>query len=294
MMTTPTHNPNELISDAPAYWPKVYLNSARVRHFPPRALAAALHKAVQNAFGGLAALDVDETCCTKVITPEGVVTVPVVVRDNSGETWHLFYYPEADEEAAAQRNELRAIANTYGVLNPVFYAPARLPDVPADLGPNTPVADDTSLHLELEFSPEVGMYATWWAPDQKTPLKHSLAFKVLDGYHRTLAKKHYAFIQEIARQLDVEPPLPQDRATYAVAIPGGYKGLVTYEPERGVQLHFHLRSTPVEVRDAYLLYFLLWAQKRAPEWPEGREAYWWAHHARPKANLLTSIGEVQI
>jgi len=290
----PQPNPNELVSNAPAFWPKVFLNSERVRNFPPVALAAALHKAVQNAFGEMAALSVDETCCRKVVTPEGIIEVPAIVRDSDGETWHLFYYPEPNQEAAVRFKELRKIANAYGALNPVYYAPRELPNVPSSLLPETPVADDSSLHLELELEPEVGIYATWWSEDRETPLFRSPVFRIFEGYHRALEAKHFAFVQEIARQLAVEPPLPHEKATYSVRLPGGYKGLVSYEPERGVQLHFHLRSTPVDFRDAYLLYFLLWAQKHAPEWPESRKTFWWDQVVKPKSDLMTSIGEVQI
>ncbi|WP_287371985.1 hypothetical protein [Oceanithermus sp.] len=294
MMEDTPRNPNELANNAPAYWPKVYLNSERVRFFPPPALAAALHNAVQNAFGEMGALTVLETCCNKVVTPEGIVDVPVIVQDSDGETWHLFYFPEADAEAAARYKELRKIGDAYGALNPVYYAPSPLPNVPASTLPESPVADDSTLHLELDLSPEVGMYATWWSADRETPLRDSPVFKILEGYHRALQAKHYAFLQEITRQLGVEAPLPGEKITYAVTLPGGYKGLVSYEPERGVGLHFHLRTTPTDARDAYLLYFLLWAQKHAPEWPESREALWWEQVVKPKADLMTSVGEVQI
>lgn len=285
-------NDFSLVTNAPHYWPKIYLNPERLRPMPADLAAATFHRTIQRSFSGLSSFSVSEQCCTGYITPEGLLHVDVFVKVEDT-PYHLFFIPEGEgkEERAGIFKEAELLASRYGTPEPFYYsiAPVSFPEEePSHL-------DASSLHAEPTDSvPSKGVYATWWSGDRHTPFSSDPAFKLFDAYQKALAGHHHEFITDIATSLGSDAPDIDSEMIYPVFLPEGHEAVIKYEPERGVLPLFRLRETSIDFRNRYLLYFLYYAQKWVAEKgydPSPAAPAWWKEIAK-EADSMLSFGEV--
>lgn len=285
-----------LATDAPKYWPEVRMDLELAKEIDDDvALAALFHKALTSAFGGLSSLRVLDECCRQVLIPEGMVTVPATIRDVHGNYYHAFFFPEADRDAAAAYEELKRTVAPYGIIHPVYYAPEPLADGHGLFSMRT-LVDGQTLHMQIAGQPQKSRYATWWPWDDEdgATLAESPVYRFLEAYYDALEGKHYELIKEIAFHLGVEPPLPDETVFYPVSLPDSLSGVVSYDPHRGVMIHFPMTNSPNVTRKYYLLYFLRWALFPADTMPvTGPVTNWWREEVVPRAAEMTSFGEVR-
>ncbi len=108
----------ELYTNAPAHWPKVYIEGLIDSHAPEVRAANRLlfATAVETTFrrSGIQVLEADVLRLTK----EGVLEIPLRVRAEDGE-YDLFFYPIADEKAAAHYVAVCELAQKWGRIRPI-------------------------------------------------------------------------------------------------------------------------------------------------------------------------------
>lgn len=252
----------ELLTNAPAQWPKVL-----VEHIIPNE-APEVRKANQLMFAttvetlfrksGLEVLEADVLRITK----EGVVEIPLRVRAPDGE-YDLFFYPVADEKAAGHYIALQELGRKWGRLRPVFYSPDDLLAIYPEAV--EPVASRDRLYVQASLMPPKGQYAMWWATQPGEQFHYSPTFELYDRLYRelnglelrafALILKEIGMIQE---EYEVNSSTLTD-STVEIPLEGpeGVPIIVSFSQSRGLRFHFHMDRTSSEYRDLFLNLFLL-------------------------------------
>jgi len=111
----------ELVTNAPAHWPKVRIEGLIASSAPEVKAANRLMFAttVETIFrrSGIQVLEADVLRLTR----EGVLEIPLRVRAEDGE-YDLFFYPVADEKAAAHYVAVYELAQKWGRIRPIYYS----------------------------------------------------------------------------------------------------------------------------------------------------------------------------
>jgi hypothetical protein len=263
----------ELVTNAPASWPKVRLKGFIPSNRPEHRKANQLHfaTAVEASFRG-SDVQVLEADVIR-ITPGGAVQVPLRVRDKDGD-YDLFFYGDPDPEAAGHYEALQALARKTGRFRPIFYSTDDLtlvyPDPPAE-----PVARRDRLYVSASLFPNKGQYAMWWADKPGERFLLSRTYEIYDRiYHEVAGLETSAFAQIL-----LELEMIQDEEEFALMTsvpnrieipllgPEGVPMVASFSPDRGIRFHLHMRHANAEYRDAFLELFLarikLW-KKESP------------------------------
>ncbi|RIH85550.1 hypothetical protein Mlute_01545 [Meiothermus luteus] len=252
----------ELHTNAPAHWPRVRLEGLIPSNAPEVQTANRLlfSTTIETVFrrSGIQVLEADVLRLTR----EGVVEIPLRVRDGELE-YDLFFYPVADEKAAAHYVAVYELAQKWGRLRPVFYSTDDLLAIyPAEI---EPVARRDRLYIQAALSAPKGQYAMWWAERPGELFHYSSTYDLFDRIYREInglemrafalillelgmIREEYEFTASSLTDTTVEIP---------VEGPEGVPLIITFSQHRGVRFHFHIGRTSAEYRDLFLNLFLL-------------------------------------
>ncbi|RIH86310.1 hypothetical protein [Calidithermus roseus] len=258
--------PIELITNAPADWPRVWLEGPLTAHTPT------LHfiTAVETCFRG-SQLQVLEADVVRV-TRQGVLVVPLRVRAPDGE-YDLFFYPEADEKAAGHFMAVYEIARKFGRLKPVFYSTDDLFAIyPDDVGE---VARQDRLFIQASLMPPRGQYAMWWAEQPGERFELSPTYGLIDRLYREISGLEFSAFAQLLIEIGMIQSeeeataytFPDQTVEIPLQGPEGVPIILSFSQARGIRFHFHTQRTPPEYRELFLnlalLRFKLW--KKQPE-----------------------------
>lgn len=252
----------ELYTNAPAHWPKVCLEGLIASAAPEVRAANRLIFAttVETLFrnSGIQVLEADVLRLTR----EGVLEIPLRVRAEDGE-YDLFFYPVADEKAAAHYVAVQELAQRWGRIRPIYYSTDDL----LAIYPETlePVTYRDRLFIQASLSAPKGQYAMWWAQEPGEQFHYSSTFDLIDRIYREInglemrafallllelgmIQEEYEFTASTFTDSTVEIPIEG---------PEGVPIIISFSQHRGVRFHFHMERASAEYRDLFLNLFLL-------------------------------------
>ncbi|GIW25889.1 hypothetical protein [Meiothermus sp.] len=292
----------ELFTNAPAHWPKVRLEGL-IQSSAPEVKAAnrlIFATTVETLFrkSGIQVLEADVLRLTR----EGVLEIPLRVRAQDGE-YDLFFYPVADEKAAAHYVAVHELAQKWGRIRPVFYSTDDL----LAIYPETlePVTSRDRLYIQAALTAPKGQYAMWWAQVPGEQFHYSSTFDLYDRIYREInglemrafalillelgmIQEEYEFTASTFTDSTVEIP---------VEGPEGVPILISFSQHRGVRFHFHMDRASAEYRDLFLNLFLLrvklWRKEADLEQVKRLDspAYIWWRELGKRLRLSTSSSE---
>ncbi|MGK0619332.1 hypothetical protein [Meiothermus cerbereus] len=253
---------HELFTNAPAHWPRVRLEGL-INSSAPEVKAAnrlIFATTVETLFrkSGIQVLEADVLRLTR----EGVLEIPLRVRADDGE-YDLFFYPVADEKAAAHYVAVYELAQRWGRIRPIYYSTDDL----LAIYPETiePVTYRDRLFIQASLSAPKGQYAMWWAQEPGEQFHYSPTYDLFDRIYREInglemrafalillelgmIQEEYEFTASTFSDSSVEIP---------VEGPEGVPIIISFSQHRGVRFHFHMERTSAEYRDLFLNLFLL-------------------------------------
>ncbi|GIW33558.1 hypothetical protein [Meiothermus sp.] len=292
----------ELFSNAPAHWPKVHIEGLIESSAPEVKAANRLLFAttVETVFrkSGIQVLEADVLRLTR----EGVLEIPLRVRAEDGE-YDLFFYPIADEKAAAHYVAVHELAQKWGRIRPVFYSTDDL----LAIYPETlePVTRRDRLYIQAALSAPKGQYAMWWAQAPGELFHYSSTYDLFDRIYREingLEMRAFALILLELGMIQEEyeftsSTFPDSTVEIPVEGPEGVPILVSFSQQRGLRFHFHMDRASAEYRDLFLNLFLLrlksWRKEADLEHIKRLDspAYIWWRELGRRLRLSTSSSE---
>jgi len=293
---------HELYTNAPSHWPKVRLEGLLNSNAPEVRAASRLIFAttVETLFrkSGLQVLEADVLRLTR----EGVLEIPLRVRAE-GDEYDLFFYPVADEKAAAHYVAVCELARRWGRIRPIYYSTDNL----LAIYPETlePVTHRDRLYIQASLSAPKGQYAMWWAQAPGEQFHYSPTFDLIDRIYREvnglemrafalillelgMIQEEYEFTASTFSDSTVEIP---------VEGPEGVPIIVSFSQHRGLRFHFHTERASPEYRDLFLNLFLLrlksWRKEANLEHIRRLDspAYIWWRELGKRLRLSTSSSE---
>lgn len=292
----------ELFSNAPSHWPKVCIEGLIKSSAPEVKVANRLLFAtsVETVFrkSGIQVLEADVLRLTR----EGVLEIPLRVRAEDGE-YDLFFYPIADEKAAAHYVAVHELAQKWGRIRPIFYSTDDL----LAIYPETlePVTRRDRLYIQAALSAPKGQYAMWWAQAPGELFHYSSTYDLFDRIYREingLEMRAFALILLELGMIQEEyeftsSTFPDSTVEIPVEGPEGVPILISFSQHRGLRFHFHMDRASAEYRDLFLNLFLL----RLKSWRKESDlehirrldspAYIWWRELGRRLRLSTSSGE---
>lgn len=252
----------ELFTNAPAHWPKVRIEGLIHSSAPEVKAANRLMFAttVETVFrkSGIQVLEADVLRLTR----EGVLEIPLRVRAEDGE-YDLFFYPIADEKAAAHYVAVHELAQKWGRIRPVFYSTDDL----LAIYPETlePVTRRDRLYIQAALSAPKGQYAMWWAEQPGEQFHYSSTYDLIDRIYREingLEARAFALILLELGMIQEEYEFTASTFTDSVVEipvegPEGVPIILSFSQHRGVRFHFHMDRASAEYRDLFLNLFLM-------------------------------------
>ncbi|RDI95363.1 hypothetical protein DV704_07260 [Meiothermus sp. QL-1] len=252
----------ELFTNAPAHWPRVRLEGLIASEAPEAQAANRLIFAttIETVFrrSGLQVLEADVLRLTR----EGVLEIPLRVRDGTLE-YDLFFYPVADEKAAAHYVAVLELAQKWGRIRPIFYSTDDLLSIyPAEI---ETVARRDRLYIQATLSAPKGQYAMWWAEEEGEQFHYSTTYELFDRIYRELNGLEMRAFALILLELGMiqdeyeftASSLTDTTVEIPVEGPEGVPLIITFSQHRGLRFHFHLERTSPEYRDLFLNLVLL-------------------------------------
>ncbi|MDX2005857.1 MAG: hypothetical protein SFU83_11315 [Meiothermus sp.] len=278
----------ELHTNAPTHWPRLriprFATEAEGRELFLEGLQAALEPA------GSYVSEMNQA----VLVEGGALEVPIQVRGRDG-AFAVFFYPQADEAAAAHFFALLALAERNPGFRPLFYSPASLLEIYPEEVPALPGRERLFLR-RLEKAP-VGQYAIWWGEGEglegsRTAELLDRVFARVDGFEGLLAAQ---ILHELGLPQDDRVELPQSMLSISVLGPERLPMIVSFSAERGVRFHFHTAQTTPLQRDRFLEHLLAYADENLPSlyFADGADAAgpalrWW-RSVRSRMGAITLI-----
>ncbi|WP_027882709.1 hypothetical protein [Meiothermus rufus] len=295
----------ELYTNAPAHWPKVYIEALIDSHAPEVRAANRLlfATAVETTFrrSGIQVLEADVLRLTK----EGVLEIPLRVRAEDGE-YDLFFYPIADGKAAAHYVAVYELAQKWGRIRPIYYSTDDLLAIyPEEI---EPVARRDRLYIQAALAAPKGQYAMWWAEQVGEQFHYSPTYELLDRIYREINGLEVRAFALILRELGMieeeyeftASTLTDSTVEIPVEGPEGVPLIVSFSQHRGVRFHFHMNRATPEYRDLFLNLFLLRVKvwRREADLEQIRRldspAYIWWRELGKRLRLSTASSEQAI
>jgi hypothetical protein len=280
----------ELCSNAPAHWPKLHMLGRSTGVGEQRGLfVEALQPALEEVGSYISEMDQSK------LVAGGALEVPFQVRGRDG-AFAVFFYPKADEAAAAHFFALLSLADQDPEFRPIFYSPADLLEIYPEEVPQ--VLGHERLFLErLEKAP-IGQYAIWWGEGEglegsRTAELLDQIFTRVDGFESLLAAQ---ILQELGMPQGDSVELPDSMLSIAVSGPERIPMVVSFSAERGVRFHFHTTQTTPEQRDRFLEHLFAYLDENLPTLyfidktsnDAGPALRWW-YSVRKRLNSVTVI-----
>ncbi|WP_299426263.1 hypothetical protein [uncultured Meiothermus sp.] len=252
----------ELLTNAPDHWPKVRVEGLIASTAPEVRAANRLMFAttVEAIFrkSGIQVLEADVLRLTR----EGVLEIPLRVRAEDGE-YDLFFYPVADEKAAAHYVSVYELARKWGRIRPIFYSTDDL----LAIYPETleSVTRRDRLYIQAALSAPKGQYAMWWAEQMGEQFHYSSTYDLFDRIYREINGLEMRAFALVLRELGmIEEEYEFTASTFSdstveipVEGPEGVPIIISFSQHRGVRFHFHMGRASAEYRDLFLNLFLL-------------------------------------
>ena len=249
-----------LVGDIPLHWPNIFINDLaegeNFRSYNLLRFVSQASKAFSNS--ELRVVEADAT----LLTDEGVIEIPLRVRDGD-KSYDVFFYAEHTQEAAAQYLAVKALANRTRLFNPVYYSTGQL--VQKAQMPLPVVARNDYLFLERspEFYPE-DHYAMWWPEHDTHRFENSPASRYLDEAYKQIEGIESYVAAHIARRIElINPdkplprlPLPDEPLKGAARGPQGVSLMVSISKAKGIRFHFSVEHTDPIYRDRFLRLWL--------------------------------------
>lgn len=291
-----------LFTNAPEHWPKVRIEGLIASSAPEVRAANRLMFAttVETVFrtSGIQVLEADVLRLTR----EGVLEIPLRVRAEDGE-YDLFFYPTADEKAAAHFVAVYELAQKWGRIRPIFYSTDDL----LAIYPETvePVTNRDRLYIQAALSAPKGQYAMWWAEQMGEQFHYSSTYDLFDRIYREINGLEMRAFALILRELGmIEEEYEFTASTFTdstveipVEGPEGVPIIISFSQHRGVRFHFHMDRASAEYRDLFLNLFLtrvrLWRRDADLEQVKRLDSpsYIWWRELGKRLRLSTSSSE---
>ncbi len=192
------------------------------------------------------------------LTEQGILDVPVQLRDEEGTT-PIFFYSSSDSRSAAHFAQVSRLLQENGTQAPVYLAPQPLAQAqPAQSNICRPFSPE-DLKLWKGDTPRE-KYAMWWNRSQDRPLEAGLAaiseaYELLDGiesYVAALFMHQFGLAEsDQSRRL----MLPQEKCQLTVEGPEGLPFLLTMSAAKGLRFHFDVTHTSPRYRDCFWRHF---------------------------------------
>lgn len=292
----------ELFTNAPEHWPKVRVEGLIASSAPEVKAANRLMFAttVETVFrtSGIQVLEADVLRLTR----EGVLEIPLRVRAEDGE-YDLFFYPIADEKAAAHYVAVYELAQKWGRIRPIFYSTNDL----LAIYPETvePVTYRDRLYIQAALSAPKGQYAMWWALQMGEQFHYSSTYDLFDRIYREINGLEMRAFALVLRELGmIEEEYEFTASTFTdstveipIEGPEGVPIIISFSQHRGVRFHFHMDRASAEYRDLFLNLFLtrvrLWRRDADLEQVKRLDSpsYIWWRELGKRLRLSTSSSE---
>lgn len=276
----------ELVSSAPADWPKIYMEGPLGDNAPEHRLANQLRfiTTAEAVFRG-SKVEVLEANVLR-ITSKGVVEVPLRLRAPDGE-YDVFFYPDADPWAAGHFQAIQELsARSYGRLRPLFYSNDDLTQIYPDEVEEVVRRD--KLYLNAALFPAKGDYAMWWAENPGEQFEYSRSYEIYDRLYRETNGHEYEVLSMIFLDIGIiqdqeefdRESIGQSKIKIPLEGPEGVPLILTFSEERGIRFHFHTKRANADYRDLFLELILqrvkLWKKFRPAAYTaESPALMWW-------------------
>jgi len=291
-----------LFTNAPEHWPRVHIEGLIASTAPEVKAANRLMFATtaETVFrrSGIQVLEADVLRLTR----EGVLEIPLRVRAEDGE-YDLFFYPIADEKAAAHYVVVNELAQKWGRIRPIFYSTDDL----LAIYPETlePVTNRDRLYIQAALSAPKGQYAMWWAEQMGEQFHYSSTYDLFDRIYREINGLELRAFALVLRELGmIEQEYEFTTTTFTdsnveipVEGPEGVPIIISFSQHRGVRFHFHKDRASAEYRDLFLNLFLarvkLWRRDADLEQVKRLDSpsYIWWRELGKRLRLSTSSSE---
>lgn len=294
-----------LVTNAPHAWPEVLVEEGMQQD--PVASKIFFAAAVETAFKKTQ-LQVVEADVLRMVRG-GVLEIPLRVKAPDTE-YDVFFYPQANGEAAAHYAEVCALAYLDRRINPVFFSFADVQELPAV--EIEPIIQRDKLHVKASLFPPGGEYAMWWSINEGERFENSDTFKLYNHLYRDicgLEKASFALIMlELQMIQDLEEFILLDLKGKPVEIPmegpEGVPIIASYSDARGLRIQVHTRRGTPEYRDLFLSLviqrFKHWRKIESitREETESEPLRWWQSviqrlRAVPDEEVVRAIGALQ-
>jgi hypothetical protein len=264
--------------------------------------------AVDNAFKktGFQVLEAD----VLRIVRGGVLEIPLRVKNPKGQEFDVFFYREANGEAAAHYAEVCTLAYLDRRINPVFFSFADVQEIAPD-EIETFLRRD-KLYLNASLFPPGGEYAMWWAIETGERFEFSETFHLYDRLYRDicgLEKAAFALILlelEMIQQADefTELDLKGKPVEIPMEGPEGVPIIASYSDSRGVRIQVHTRRGNPEYRNLFLglmiQRFKHWrkVERITREETDSEPLRWWQSvaqrlRATPDEEIVRAVGALK-
>ncbi|UCH89068.1 MAG: hypothetical protein JSV49_12690 [Thermoplasmata archaeon] len=260
----PEAEPISLYTNAPTHWPVVMTDPLIPEGIPggDSMNVANFGTAMKSAFEAANCGCSLAAMLRPILTPDGVLEIPIIVNDSS-KLIPVFLYSNSTEVSASLYYGSAAVLRYRGFNEPVYYAPAPLPQV----APGNPLRP-FSVELLSRHQGQLpkGNYAILWADENNPNILTTKCLKDIHRVNQALAGIESYVLASIFRVLQLvdsnvqRMKLPQKTMTIPIIGPEDQKFILSVSEEKGIRFHFNSEITGAEYRDSFWSVFAAYAE----------------------------------